>query len=82
MPAHGSWFPSPCGVNIVAKERCFAFQADGFIRVSVPLRGKYRSEVALEDLSMQLSLKRVSVPLRGKYRSEVEHLELLLLKQG
>ncbi|GEM_PF-1941661 len=37
------WFPSPCGVNIVAKAGALlgAYSRRG---VSVPLRGKYRGE--------------------------------------
>ncbi len=39
--------------------------------VSVPLRGKYRSEGIVAALGMAKGLTTVSVPLRGKYRSEV-----------
>ncbi len=41
--------------------------------VSVPLRGKYRSEVvSLLMLLLTGMTLHVSVPLRGKYRSEVQ----------
>ena len=38
-------FPSPCGVNIVAKKSRYMQRASVPDFVSVPLRGKYRGEV-------------------------------------
>ncbi len=38
--------------------------------VSVPLRGKYRSEESEKGKDSVCLLQGVSVPLRGKYRSE------------
>jgi hypothetical protein len=68
LVANTSLFPSPCGVNIVAKV------TEDFVKqisfwVSVPLRGKYRGE---EDFGTWFVYYRdgVSVPLRGKYRGE------------
>ena len=64
-------FPSPCGVNIVAKQgKGLAIEVA--LNVSVPLRGKYRGE-DVECFSMLAhTLHIVSVPLRGKYRGEAE----------
>ncbi len=39
------------------------------VYVSVPLRGKYRSESS-NKLTKEIIESAVSVPLRGKYRSE------------
>jgi hypothetical protein len=48
-----------------------------FSPVSVPLRGKYRSEgqKLLENRFIGDLLTAVSVPLRGKYRSEASRID-------
>ncbi|GEM_PF-1751860 len=61
-------FPSPCGVNIVAKKRAKILPKKRSV-VSVPLRGKYRGE-GYERYGFKLRTDYVSVPLRGKYRGE------------
>ena len=66
-------FPSPCGVNIVANYPVWDLQELGVQDVSVPLRGKYRSEFLPVDRLVKAT-KVVSVPLRGKYRSEFAEL--------
>ena len=38
------WFPSPCGVNIVANLKLCLKKNRSIATVSVPLRGKYRGE--------------------------------------
>ncbi len=40
-------FPSPCGVNIVAKKSRRSGKEHMISHVSVPLRGKYRGEAKL-----------------------------------
>ncbi len=78
--AIGNKFPSPCGVNIVAKrdvDKRFARK----YKVSVPLRGKYRGEdQLLEDAGLAGDYQ-VSVPLRGKYRGEA-HLVIVRSQQS
>ena len=69
-------FPSPCGVNIVAKFMSSGKRLSLNLSVSVPLRGKYRGEGSCLSLNTALS-SAVSVPLRGKYRGEDDRHKLM-----